>query len=356
VFSSCSPTYAFIIATVFPLSLFEGLLYTTIYALWVGTLFLIVALFGQKVIAKLRFFADEKWFFHKIIGFIFLLVGIAIITWFDKKVEARILDTFNVSFIEQSIFEKLNPEKEIQKQEETSLDEEKMEKALDLIEAEINNWGDFSQQNTNSSELPTKKETPKIVPTKSIDSSTKEIIPIKPTSPSSSKNWDDTSIEQEIDAILKDIGNPETSNLKKAPEINLTNWVQWSPTTMSELKGKVVLINFWTLGCINCKNTLSHVISWDKTYKDKGLVIIWVHAPEFAYEKKKENVEEAVKEHGIEYRIVMDNDFNLWKSYANRYWPAFYFIDKKWNIRGSHFGEWSYDKNEKLIQSLLAET
>ncbi len=105
VFSSCSPTYAFIIATVFPLSFSEGIFYTSVYALWVGSLFFLVALFWQKIIKRLRNIADEKWIFHKIIGVIFIIVWFWIISWLDKKVETKILDTVNTSYIEQKLFD-----------------------------------------------------------------------------------------------------------------------------------------------------------------------------------------------------------------------------------------------------------
>jgi cytochrome c biogenesis protein CcdA/thiol-disulfide isomerase/thioredoxin len=268
VFSSCSPTYAFIIATVFPLSFGEGILYTSVYALWVGSLFFLVALFWQKIIKRLRNIADEKWTFHKIIGIIFIIVWLGIISWLDKKVETKILDTVNISYIEQKLFDTLNPKK-------------------------INTpqW---------------KKETKQM-------------------------------------------------NFKKAPDIKSNDWVQWNPVSIDEVKGKVVLVNFWTLGCINCKNTLPKVVDWDNRYREKWLIVIWVHTPEFAYEKKKENIENTIAEYGIKYRVAMDNDFKIWKEYENQYWPAFYFIDKKWNIRKSYFWEGNYENNEKFIQSLLEE-
>lgn len=111
VFSSCSPTYAFIIATVFPLSLFEWIFYTSIYALGIGSLFFLIALFGQTIIKKLRIFADENWIFHKIIWITFLIVGIAIISGYDKQLESKMLDIVNTAPIEQNIFDKINPQK-----------------------------------------------------------------------------------------------------------------------------------------------------------------------------------------------------------------------------------------------------
>ena len=115
-----------------------------------------------------------------------------------------------------------------------------------------------------------------------------------------------------------------------APEFpaSLTEWINSHPLTMASLKGKVVLIDFWTYSCINCQRTLPYLTAWDRKYRDQGLVIIGVHAPEFAFEKIRSNVEQAVKTAGIEYPVVLDNDFTLWNAYNNRYWPAKYFIDR----------------------------
>jgi thiol-disulfide isomerase/thioredoxin len=99
----------------------------------------------------------------------------------------------------------------------------------------------------------------------------------------------------------------------------------------------VVLVDFWTFGCINCQRTIPHVEALHKKYKDQGLVVIGVHAPEFAFERKLENVKNKVKEFGITYPVALDNDFSTWSLYENRYWPAFYFIDKKGNMRHTHF-------------------
>jgi thiol-disulfide isomerase/thioredoxin len=128
------------------------------------------------------------------------------------------------------------------------------------------------------------------------------------------------------------------------------------PLTLASLTGKVVLLDFWTYTCINCIRTLPYVESWHEKYKDKGLVIIGVHSPEFEFEKSADNVKKAIKDFGLTYPIMQDNDFATWRAYNNRYWPAKYFIDKDGKIRSSHFGEGEYDESERLIQELLAET
>jgi cytochrome c biogenesis protein CcdA/thiol-disulfide isomerase/thioredoxin len=133
-------------------------------------------------------------------------------------------------------------------------------------------------------------------------------------------------------------------------------WYNSAPRTLQELRGKVVLIDFWTYTCINCIRTLPYLKSWHEKYADDGLVIIGVHSPEFAFEKDPGNVRKAIADFGLEYPIVQDNDFATWRAYDNRYWPAKYFIDKNGRVRGSHFGEGEYNESERMIQELLAET
>jgi len=141
-----------------------------------------------------------------------------------------------------------------------------------------------------------------------------------------------------------------------APEITgISNWINSKPLTINELKGKVVLIDFWTYTCINCIRTLPYVTSWDEKYKDRGLVIIGVHTPEFEFEKKTSNVEGALKQYNIKYPVAQDNDFNTWRAFNNQYWPAKYLIDANGNVRYSHFGEGDYDATELAIQTLLKE-
>ena len=123
---------------------------------------------------------------------------------------------------------------------------------------------------------------------------------------------------------------------------------------MTQLKGKVVLVDFWTYTCINCIRTLPYLKSWHEKYADKGLVIIGVHAPEFEFEKDTDNVAEAIKDFEITYPVMQDNDFATWRAYKNRYWPAKYLIDQEGNIRYTHFGEGDYDETELAIQELLA--
>jgi cytochrome c biogenesis protein CcdA/thiol-disulfide isomerase/thioredoxin len=142
----------------------------------------------------------------------------------------------------------------------------------------------------------------------------------------------------------------------QAPPLHLDGaWINSRPLTLSQLRGKVVLIDFWTYSCINCLRTLPHLKSWYATYHDKGLVIVGVHTPEFAFEHVTSNVRSAVKRLGISYPVMQDNRYKTWDNYANQYWPAEYLIDKQGHIRHTHFGEGEYDQTESLIRRLLGD-
>lgn len=139
-----------------------------------------------------------------------------------------------------------------------------------------------------------------------------------------------------------------------APEIaGITAWINSPPLTMSELRGKVVLIDFWTFSCINCIRTLPYLKSWYDKYRDKGFVIIGVQAPEFEFEKDLSNVQNAVTQDGIKYPVALDNQFVTWRNFHNSYWPAHYLIDKEGNVVYTHFGEGEYDVTENNIRYLL---
>src|SRR5919107_290699 len=124
---------------------------------------------------------------------------------------------------------------------------------------------------------------------------------------------------------------------------------------LKDLKGKVVLVDFWTYSCINCIRTLPYLVDWNEKYADKGLVIVGVHSPEFEFEKNVDNVKAAVQKYGIKYPVVQDNDKGTWDAYENRYWPRKYLIDNEGYIRYDHIGEGGYAETEKVIRSLLAE-
>ncbi len=156
-----------------------------------------------------------------------------------------------------------------------------------------------------------------------------------------------------LEAELKKLQG-ETPVKGKAPELQgISNWINSPPLTLEQLKGKVVLIDFWTYSCINCLRTLPYLEKWDKAYRDKGLVIIGVHTPEFAFEKDVKNVSKAAQQLGVSYPIALDNEYGTWNAYNNRYWPAHYLIDQDGNIRMVHFGEGAYMETENAIRSLL---
>lgn len=124
---------------------------------------------------------------------------------------------------------------------------------------------------------------------------------------------------------------------------------------LADLRGKVILVDFWTYTCINCIRTLPHLIEWDQKYRNQGLILIGVHTPEFEFEKKRENVAMAIEKYGIEYAVVQDNEYATWRAYNNRYWPHKYLIDADGYIRYDHIGEGGYEETELKIQELLAE-
>jgi len=134
-----------------------------------------------------------------------------------------------------------------------------------------------------------------------------------------------------------------------------TAWINTTPLTPADLRGKVILVDFWTYSCINCLRTLPYIKAWNAKYKDSGLIVIGVHTPEFPFEKDESNVRKAVQDLGITYPVAMDNNYRIWRNFNNEYWPAHYFIDATGHVRYHHFGEGGYDESEQWIRSLLEE-
>ena len=273
VFSACSPIYALILATVLPVNLALGLVYMAIYATGLTLALLAIALGGRRLTKRLNWTAQPGGWFRRSLAILLILVGAAVITGVDKKVQTWVL-----------VHVPLNS---------TRLEE-------------------------------------KLIPTKSNGLST------MPTE----------------DKILFNIDKPY-----QAPElIDIQSWINSRPLTLASLKGKVVLIDFWTYSCINCQRTQPYLNKWYDKYKDNGLVIIGAHAPEFAFEKVPENVRKAVQEANIKYPVALDNNFATWNSYKNQFWPAKYLIDKDGQVRFTHFGEGKYAETEEVIQTLLKES
>lgn len=271
VFSSCSPTYFFVLATVLPQTFVRGLFYLCVYAIGLALTLFAIAAYGRKVTRALGSVSNPRGRFRKILGFILIIVGICIATGLDKSAESTLLAN--------------------------GLSATSIESAL------LNNFQTGKTENIFSS------------------------------------------------GVVMNVANPQP-----APELDgLTDWINSDPLTLAQLRGKVVLIDFWTYSCINCLRTLPALEGWYNAYKDDGLVIIGVSAPEFAFEHIPSNVEDAVKKYGITYPVALDNDFLTWRAYDNAYWPATYFIDRQGRLRNTHFGEGSYEENENIIRALLQE-
>ena len=302
VFASCSPTYSLILATVLPVNFLEGMVYIIVYALGLSSVLLLISFLGRSLVNKLKVVANPNSTFKKVLGILFLIVGLAIITGFDKKVETAILDSgyFDITKVEQNILEKNMPK----------------DLKLDSFTSPVLGQSNFEKINNPQATLdPFTKGT------------TQNTIP-------------------ELNVV-----NPIT-----APEIKgINQWINSNGETIANLRGKVILVDFWTYSCINCQRTLPYVTRWYDNYKDKGLVVLGIHAPEFSFEKVTANVQNAVVENKINYPVGLDNDFVTWGNYNNKFWPASYLIDKEGKIRRTHFGEGQYAETEKAIRYLLDE-
>jgi cytochrome c biogenesis protein CcdA/thiol-disulfide isomerase/thioredoxin len=273
VFASCSPTYAFILASILPSSFLAGIIYLVAYTLGLVLALLLVSVAGREFISRFSWAVDTHSLFRRALGVVFILIGVAVISGYQVKAETWVANHL-------------------------PFDETRIERVL------------LAKQTKNS-----------IIHKLSQSASGSNVLNVQPT---------------------------------PAPEFQgLTNWINSPPLTMSQLKGKVVLVDFWTYSCINCIRTLPYIEKWYSAYQDKGLVIVGVNTPEFAFEHNPDNVQAAVKKDGILYPVALDNNYDTWNAYNNDSWPADYLIDKSGNIRYVSQGEGDYDKTEKAIQQLL---
>jgi thiol-disulfide isomerase/thioredoxin len=151
------------------------------------------------------------------------------------------------------------------------------------------------------------------------------------------------------------MSTPTTRTSELASLSSATEWINSPPLRAEGLRGKVVLVQFWTYSCVNWLRTLPYVRAWAQKYRDKGLVVIGVHAPEFGFERQLVNVQWAAKTFQVAYPIAVDNDFAIWRGFSNQYWPALYLIDGQGQVRYRHFGEGDYEQSERVIQELLAK-
>ena len=273
VFASCSPTYAFILASVLPHSFASGLIYLVAYSIGLVLALLLVSLLGKKLISRLSWAVDTHSLFRRVIGVIFVLIGIAIISGQEVPIETWVANRL-------------------------PFDETKLEQVL------------LAKQNQAS-----------IVHKLTTAASATSVLNVQPT---------------------------------PAPVLQgLTNWINSQPLTLAQLHGKVVLVDFWTYSCINCIRSIPYVEKWYQTYQSKGLVVIGVNTPEFAFEHIPANVQNAVTKDSITYPVALDNNYDTWNAFGNDSWPADYLIDKTGEIRYVSLGEGDYGTTEKAIQELL---
>jgi thiol-disulfide isomerase/thioredoxin len=134
----------------------------------------------------------------------------------------------------------------------------------------------------------------------------------------------------------------------------IAQWLNSQPLSVTNLKGKATLIQFWTYTCINCQRTLPYIVRWHRDYASQGLQVIGIHTPEFSYERQADNVKQALQKHGITYPVPLDNDYKTWTAYQNQYWPHLFLADHQGVIRYDHIGEGAYDQTEQKIRQLLA--
>jgi thiol-disulfide isomerase/thioredoxin len=270
VFSSCSPTYFVILATVLPQSFGVGLVYLVVYALGLSLVLLLISFLGQKFVKHVGFAANPKGWFKRSLGVLFVLVGIFIMTGADKKVQTAILD---VGYLDST----------------------------------------------------------------HIESSLLDVFGI-------TKNT--TELPDNVDQAF-----PRYHEFQKP-----TAFLNSEPFALKDIVGKkVIMLDFMTYSCINCLRTIPYVNAWYDKYKNQGLEIVGIHAPEFSFERKVENVKAALLAQGIKFPVVMDNDFGTWQAYGNHYWPSKYLIDINGRVVYNHTGEGEYEEVEQKIQQLLQE-
>ena len=269
VFASCSPTYAFILASILPRSFLAGFIYLITYSVALVLSLLAVALLGRKFISKFKWAIDTHSLFRRLIGVLFVIIGVLIISGQEVRFETWVGNhlPFDETKIEQTLLAKQH-------------------KGIAAPSAHIG-----------------------------------DVLNVEPT---------------------------------PAPDLaGLTNWINSPPLQLSQLQGKVVLVDFWTYSCVNCNRALPYVEKWYQAYQSKGLVVIGVHTPEFAFEHNPANVQNAVTTDKITYPVALDNNYSTWNAFDNNSWPADYLIDKSGDIRYVALGEGDYDKTEEAIQSLL---
>ena len=268
VFSSCSPVYAYILATVLPANFAQAFVDIISYVLGLAVFLLLIGYYGQRFVGRIKFASNPKGWFQRTVAVLFIVVGLLVFTGYTKQVQTWV--SANTPF--------------------------------------------------------------------NFDALSSELLP-------ASKNTTDNG-------KLYNVRQPF-----QAPEFqDIQQWINSKPQTISTLKGKVVLVDFWTYSCINCIRNNPYLERWYQTYKNDGFVVIGVHAPEFAFEKVPANVERAVKDQHITYPVAMDNNFTTWNAYNNQSWPASYLINASGKVVRIHEGEGEYTQEEQAIRQLLTDT
>jgi thiol-disulfide isomerase/thioredoxin len=168
------------------------------------------------------------------------------------------------------------------------------------------------------------------------------------------RNFRATTESTPISQIQPSVSPPLTTDKTKLPELQgINTWLNSEPLSIASLQGSVVLVQFWTFACINCQRTLPSLVKWHQQYASKGLKVVSVHTPEFAFERELNNVKQALGQHKITYPVAIDNDFQTWKAYKNEYWPHLFLADRQGNLVYDHIGEGAYTETEQKINQLL---
>lgn len=174
------------------------------------------------------------------------------------------------------------------------------------------------------------------------------------TSAISPQTTPNSELPKSTNSEIPSVAQNSQSSSQKLPEFQgISQWLNSAPLSIADLKGNVVMVQFWTFGCINCQRTLPYMTRWHEQYAAKGLKIIGVHTPEFAFERDVNNIKDAMQKYGINYAVALDNEFKTWKAYKNEYWPHLFLADRQGNLVYDHIGEGAYAKTEQLIQKLL---
>ncbi len=304
VFSTCSPTYFVVLASILPASLALGVADILAFILGLCLFLLVISFIGQRLLNRLNVAADSRGWLKRVVGLLILAIGIVILTGTSAAIEAPLYSLFDETKVEQFLL-----------QSQTPMANENVPAAMTATTT-----GMMGEATTADA-----------MATSSATASAPGFL---------------TLAEKAL-------------RYQKAPELVSPDAylnTGGEPITLAQYRGKdVVLLDFWTYSCINCQRTLPYLTRWYAKYKDEGLVIIGVHTPEFAFEHVESNVAAALKQFGITYPVVLDNEYQTWNAYHNNSWPHEYVIDIDGYITHDHIGEGSYDETEKAIQAALAE-